>query len=501
MVQPINYAMNVLNPIEGYMQGLKFGEDILSARQGRAATEQDMRIQQATFEEQQRARAEQRAAAQRAMEAANQGQAALMEYYGKLEAGTATPNDLRRAIVSFPGMAEQFQSVASSFSSERLANETRFGKQLSFSIARGNIEGARGLLDERVAAAEAAGDDQAAATYKSQLMMLDQDPNGLLMQSLMPLAATLPSDEFDQFYTGVLGLGQQDLPADYQNLRLRARDAGLVEGTPEFQEFMRSGGATLGENFRPATAEEAAQYGASAGQVDVTSGRFYPINPPTGMTVRTTPEGGVELVQGPGVGGDTGKRSADYIYGTDDQGRPVARPIEGTPAASEVQQNRGRLEASISVGEDMLRTIESVVGRPAGEGLTAIRPNEALEGILGLIEGNLPARTQAQADLLAKVDQISGRAFLEAFDTLKGGGQITEAEGRQATQALARLQRTQSPEAFQASLYEFADIVRRGILRSQNELAVLPEIAPASSATAPAAGGRIRYDAEGNRIE
>jgi hypothetical protein len=149
----------------------------------------------------------------------------------------------------------------------------------------------------------------------------------------------------------------------------------------------------------------------------------------------------------------------------------------------------------------MLRTIESVVGRPAGEGLTAIRPNEALEGILGLIEGNLPARTQAQADLLAKVDQISGRAFLEAFDTLKGGGQITEAEGRQATQALARLQRTQSPEAFQASLYEFADIVRRGILRSQNELAVLPEIAPASSATAPAAGGRIRYDAEGNRIE
>ncbi len=95
----------------------------------------------------------------------------------------------------------------------------------------------------------------------------------------------------------------------------------------------------------------------------------------------------------------------------------------------------------------------------------------------------------AQADLLARVEQISGRAFLEAFETLKGGGQITEIEGQRATQAIARLQRTQSPEAFQEALFEFADIVRRGIERSRNELRILPEIAPATQQTqaAPAA--------------
>jgi hypothetical protein len=35
MVQPIDYTMNVLNPIEGYMQGLKFGEDMLAFKQNR----------------------------------------------------------------------------------------------------------------------------------------------------------------------------------------------------------------------------------------------------------------------------------------------------------------------------------------------------------------------------------------------------------------------------------------------------------------------------------
>lgn len=59
--------------------------------------------------------------------------------------------------------------------------------------------------------------------------------------------------------------------------------------------------------FRVAKPEEAASFGAVAGQIDESTGRFYPIQPPTGMSVRTTPEGGVELIQGPGVTGQTAK--------------------------------------------------------------------------------------------------------------------------------------------------------------------------------------------------
>ena len=65
------------------------------------------------------------------------------------------------------------------------------------------------------------------------------------------------------------------------------------------------------------------------------------------------------------------------------------------------------------------------------------------------------------ADARTYLDQISGTAFLEAFETLKGGGTITEMEGQKATAAMARLATTQSPEAARESLKEL-----RGILKS-----------------------------------
>ena len=49
------------------------------------------------------------------------------------------------------------------------------------------------------------------------------------------------------------------------------------------------------------------------------------------------------------------------------------------------------------------------------------------------------------------LDQINGSAFLQAFETLKGGGQITEVEGNKATAAIARLNRAQSDSEFKSS--------------------------------------------------
>ena len=53
--------------------------------------------------------------------------------------------------------------------------------------------------------------------------------------------------------------------------------------------------------FRPATPAEAARYGATAGQFDDATGRFYPNNPPTGMSIQSDGQGGFTMIQGPGV--------------------------------------------------------------------------------------------------------------------------------------------------------------------------------------------------------
>jgi hypothetical protein len=518
MVSPINYRMDVLSPVEGYLQGLRFGEGLLTERQGRESTAQQMqeREQMMGLRQAQESRAAQTFEMQRAAAAQQQAQAEQMQAQlsGLREmaiGGTLTPEALNQFALMNAPTFEDFRTAFDAMGEERRQADVRFGLQLSTSLLRGNTDAALNMLDERIAAAENAGNAQEVAALRANRAMVEIDPQG---QGVATLALLASSNAIDtKTMELVLGSSGQSSEATtaMQTLDQQLRAAGIVPraegGDGRYEQAAASAaGVSGGPTFRQATPEEAASFGATAGQIDTESGRFYPIQPPPGMTLVTRPDGSFELVQGAGVGAVTGGRTSDYRYETDDEGLTVARPIAGTPAAAEVQAQRGQLEAAIGVGENMLETIESVVGRPAGDGRTGLPPARALEGILGLIEGRLPPRTQAQADLLARVEQISGRAFLEAFETLKGGGQITEIEGAKATQAIARLQRTQSPEAFQEALFEFADIVRRGIERSRNELRILPEVAPASNqggrpAAPSATGGRIRYDAEGNRIE
>lgn len=212
MVSPINYSMNVLNPIEGYMQGLKFGENILTQRQGRElAQSQEGRAQeQFALAKEDRARAiqQQQAAAAQAQaqrEQAARGQQALLEYLDKQEAGTATASDLRRALVQFPKVSERFQAVANSFTEERLGNETRYGQQLAFALGRKNTDAAKSLIQERLDAATASGDERGAAAYQSQLTMLEASPEALLTETLMPLVSMMDVDDFDKFHDLAVG--------------------------------------------------------------------------------------------------------------------------------------------------------------------------------------------------------------------------------------------------------------------------------------------------------
>lgn len=65
-------------------------------------------------------------------------------------------------------------------------------------------------------------------------------------------------------------------------------------------------------------------------------------------------------------------------------------------------------------------------------------------------------------DFQVVLDQLGGSAFLQAFDSLKGGGQITEVEGKKATDAIARLNRAQSDKEFEASLRDLREVIEKG---------------------------------------
>jgi hypothetical protein len=84
------------------------------------------------------------------------------------------------------------------------------------------------------------------------------------------------------------------------------------------------------------------------------------------------------------------------------------------------------------------------------------------------------ARGSEAADYGLVVDQIKGQAFLQAFQSLKGGGAITEIEGQKATQAITTLNTSQSEAAHRKALQDLRDIAAAAMERAQKKDAVVP---------------------------
>ena len=66
-----------------------------------------------------------------------------------------------------------------------------------------------------------------------------------------------------------------------------------------------------------------------------------------------------------------------------------------------------------------------------------------------------------------RLDQLKGKQFMEAYKTLKGGGQITEIEGQKATDAMSRMDIGLKEEEFAQAAREFQEIIQRGIKRQK----------------------------------
>jgi len=159
---------------------------------------------------------------------------------------------------------------------------------------------------------------------------------------------------------------------------------------------------------------------------------------------------------------------------------PVALPISNTDAAVEADD---RMAESIDAAEESTKTLNVI---------DSILNNPALPSVTGKYQGGLDPEgferffmSQDAIDVAVMIKQLKGRAFLQAFETLKGGGQITEREGQAAEAAMARLQRVQSTEAFVEGLKELrtiADIARRRAMGED-----VPEYSFASQPAAAAA--------------
>ena len=74
------------------------------------------------------------------------------------------------------------------------------------------------------------------------------------------------------------------------------------------------------------------------------------------------------------------------------------------------------------------------------------------------------------SDFQERFREVTSGAFLEAFESLRGGGSITEKEGEKATAAKTRMSLAQSETEFVTAAREYQEIIRVGIGRAQERL-------------------------------
>jgi hypothetical protein len=163
---------------------------------------------------------------------------------------------------------------------------------------------------------------------------------------------------------------------------------------------------------------------------------------------------------------EKGKNSPEYIAmeaRMKEQGKGQAKFEATAPQA-------------IATAEQMLTKIDDMVGKPAklnAKGQVVEKGTAAHPGFKGAVGKSsmypLIPGTDA-ANFQARLDEIKGGAFLEAYNTLRGGGSITQIEGDKATAARTRMSTAQSEEEFIAAARDYQNIIRAGIKDAKEKL-------------------------------
>lgn len=108
------------------------------------------------------------------------------------------------------------------------------------------------------------------------------------------------------------------------------------------------------------------------------------------------------------------------------------------------------------------------------DALDGVKNDPYLPTMTSPIYGRLPNVTAEAVASQARIDQVQGKAFLSAFDALRGGGAITEAEGAKATAAISRMH----------ALPVGSDAYKKAIEDVKTEIQSLVEVARKKAAAA-----------------
>lgn len=219
--------------------------------------------------------------------------------------------------------------------------------------------------------------------------------------------------------------------------------------------------------------------GIQYGQIG-SKGSFKPINIGEGNTfapaVKTVDTGTGTALVGPG-------------------GVQVASPIQKDLAGAEEQKALGRGQGEATITARTALPGAQQAATDVASQVNRLKNDPDLASVLGPVDSITPNISAGSNRVQSYINQLAGGAFLQARTLLKGGGQITDFEGKKAEQAFIRLNQAQSPEDFKSALDDFNDAVQSGLAK----LASQANHGQTQSQETP--GAVRRYNPQTGRIE
>lgn len=139
-----------------------------------------------------------------------------------------TAQDITSMMVKYPTMSEHFGSVLERMDSKQKESRISESTNILAAIKSGRADVAEGLLQDKLSAAEASGDKQAADGARVMLETLKTNPDAAASSMEMFLSAAIGPDKFAETYEKISGVARE---AELQPgaIKKQAADLGLTD--------------------------------------------------------------------------------------------------------------------------------------------------------------------------------------------------------------------------------------------------------------------------------
>ena len=394
MVQPINYMLDVQNPIQTAMTGLTQGMQIGQFVQAKELAERE----------------------------AIQKQQMQQELSAFASKPNKTHEDYATIMARFPSLSEDFKRSYDVLDSGKQQATFKTTSRVYAALSGGQPSVAKSILENEALGYENAGDKAAADQIRTLAGMAETDPDGLLTISGLTLASTTPSQ-----FKDVLGaLGENQMVPEEISLKKAQTDKAKAETKKTETETLWYSDKTQAEINNLESQVEDRQTGRVLEQqkMQLQNDQHY-------AKLDQDQQQFYEKLN------QQERKLTQTVFNVKE--KPIERierleKVESFATAARNASEGAKLAAQLA--DDTKAIYESTGGYW----------NRAMRNVPGTDEYNFDQR----------LETMKAKIFLAQIDQMRGLGALTQAEGEALKASIASINPNQEPEAVQQSLTEVA---------------------------------------------